>query len=229
MNLSVDGAVYRIWEDDLHTATMLGPTTGRVGAGMAVSGDTVYYTLDVKMTGGSFQMSSVQAVNQESSAGEAAPELFQGQFATNTPNTDGSISHIVQYGETLVGIAEAYGVPLNELIGINKLDPTNPVIYEKQVILIRLAFTATPYMTATFTPRPPTRTPMPSRTPRPTRTATVFHTPLPTVTATREPLVKLPSMQSLGPMRPVLAYAFIGISVIGLAVLLLTSFLPRRK
>jgi LysM repeat protein len=234
-NLTVDGAVYRIWSDALHTATMLGPDTGQVGAGVAVAGDTVYYTLDVRSISGDFSYSPpAQASNQDSSStssgtGGIEPVLFQDQFATNTPNADGSISHIVKYGETLVGIAEAYGIQLNDLISMNKLDPVKPVIFENQALLIRLAFTATPFMTATYTPRPPTRTPMPTRTPRPTRTPTVFHTPLPTGTATREPLVKVPSIESLGPIRPILAYAFIGISAIGLVVLILTSFLPGKK
>lgn len=237
-SLSVEGAIYNQWADSLHLSTMLGPTTGLVGAGMAVSNGTIYYTLTVKRGSGSFSYTPPQNTEGDSTAqnqsdgqavsGNANFSAAQ-QAATNTPNADGSISHIVQYGETLVGIAELYGIPLSELIGINNLDPNNPVIYERQAILIRLAFTPTPFITTTFTPRPPTRTPMPSRTPRPTRTATVFHTPLPTATTTAEPLIQVPSLDTLGPMRNVMAYAFIGISVVGLLVLLFTSFLPGRK
>ncbi len=238
-SLSVEGAIYNQWADNLHLSTMLGPTTGLVGAGMAVSNGTIYYTLTVKRGSGSFSYTSPQNIGDDSSAqNQAESQAANGNTnfaaaqqlaATNTPNADGSISHIVQYGETLVGIAELYGIPLSELIGINKLDPNNPVIYERQAILIRLAFTPTPFITTTFTPRPPTRTPMPSRTPRPTHTATVYHTPQPTATATAEPLIKVPSLDTLGPMRNVMAYAFIGISVVGLLVLLFTSFLPGRK
>lgn len=236
-NLSVEGAIYNQWADELHLSTMLGPTTGSVGAGMAVANGTVYYTLTVKRGSGEFSYTPPQNTeggnqdnteDQASSVNNANLSAAQ-QGATNTPNADGSISHIVQYGETLVGIADFYGIPLAELIGINKLDPNNPAIYERQALLIRLAFTPTPFMTQTFTPRPPTRTPMPSRTPRPTRTATVYHTPLPTATASPEPLIKIPSLDTLGPMRNVMAYAFIGISVVGLLVLLFTSFLPGRK
>ena len=239
-NLSVEGAIYNQWADQLHLSTMLGPTTGSVGAGMAVANGTVYYTLTVKRGSGEFSYTPPQNVegSAQDQTGNTAGDTSAGsvnaasalqQAATNTPNADGSISHIVQYGETLVGIADFYGIPLSELIGINKLDPNNPAIYERQALLIRLAFTPTPFMTQTFTPRPPTRTPMPSRTPRPTRTATVYNTPLPTATATSEPLIKIPSLDTLGPMRNVMAYAFIGISAVGLLVLIFTSFLPGRK
>jgi hypothetical protein len=103
------------------------------------------------------------------------------------------------------------------------------VIYARQALLIRLAFTETPFMTATYTPRPPTRTPLPTRTPRPTLTLTPLRTPLPTRTTTTEPPFKLPSLDELGPARPALAYTFIAISALGLILLVLTSFLPRKK
>ncbi len=242
-NLSVEGAIYYQWADELHLSTMLGPTSGSVGAGMAVANGTVYYTLTVKRGSGEFsytppqnteggaqdQAGSGSGDNSASSSSSVNAGVMLQQAVTNTPDADGAITHIVQYGDTLVGIAELYGVPMSELIGMNKLDPNNPAIWERQVIIVRLAFTATPFVTQTFTPRPPTRTPMPSRTPRPTRTATVYHTPLPTATATSEPLIKIPSLDTLGPMRNVMAYAFIGISVVGLLVLLFTSFLPGRK
>jgi hypothetical protein len=159
-----------------------------------------------------------------------APALpaIQG-MVTSTPMDDGAIAHIVQYGETVAGIAEAYGISVGDLTGMNNLDPRNPIIYEKQVLIIRLAFTPTPYMTPTFTPRPPTRTPAPTRTPRPTSTPTQERTPEPTATATEEPLVRLPTLDDLGPARPVLAYTFIGISAIGLLVLFFTSFWPTRR
>jgi LysM repeat protein len=149
--------------------------------------------------------------------------------ATNPPGEDGSISHVVEYGETLIMIANAYGVPLSELISINKLDPNNPAIFEGQPLLIRVAFTVTPFITTTFTPRPPTRTPLPSRTPRPTRTPTPDYSPTPTRTATREPLVRIPTLEEVGPARPLLAYAAFGISLIALVALVVSVFLPGGR
>jgi uncharacterized protein YkwD len=230
-DLSVMDAVYYQWTDTLHTATMLGPETGQVGAGMTVSGNTVYYTLAVKRLTGDFNYTPPQQPADKVSAASAnmQPLAQSGGVVTTTPNGDGSIAHVIKYGETLVQIADAYGIPLADLISMNKLDPKNPVYYAGQVLLIRLAFTPTPYLTPTHTPRPPTRTPQPTRTPRPTKTATAFHTPLPTFTATAQPLIQLPSIDELGPARPLMAYAFIGISAIGLVVLLLTSFWPKKR
>ena len=233
--LTVQYAVYGQWSDSLHTSTMLGPETGLVGAGMAVNGETVYYTLAVKRLSGDFNYIPPPSTPVPGESGSPDPgggqpvSMVQQGNPTSTPNEDGSIAHIIKYGETLVEIAERYGIPLADLISMNKLDPAKPVYYEGQVLLIRLAFTETPFMTATYTPRPPTRTPMPTRTPRPTRTATEPRTPAPTRTATREPLVQLPSMDDLGPARPLMAYAFIGISAVGLLVLVFTAFLPGGK
>jgi len=231
-NLSVSGAIYGQWADQLHAATLLGPTTGLVGAGAASSGSTVYYTLAVKRLSGDFNYNP--PVNNDNSSADPGVQVPPaqapgGSIPTSTPNDDGSIAHVIKYGETLVDIANSYGMTLADLIAINKLDAANPVYYENQVLIIRVAFTLTPYYTATYTPRPATRTPMPTRTPRPSRTPAPERSPLPTRPATAEPLVQLPTLEDLGPARPLLAYTFIAISAIGLLVLIFTSFGPRSK
>ena len=53
-NLTVQGAIDGQWTDQLHTATMLGPASGLVGAGVAVADGMVYYTLAVKLISGDF-------------------------------------------------------------------------------------------------------------------------------------------------------------------------------
>lgn len=229
-DLSVQAAVYSQWSDSLHTATMLGPSEGLVGAGSVNINGKVYYTLAVKRIKGEFVFIPPTSTPGEGQpAAQAVAQAQQiGPVATTTPRDDGSIAHVIKYGETLVDIAEAYGLSLSELISINKLDPKNPVYYENDVLIIRVAFTETPFMTATYTPRPATRTPMPTRTPRPSRTPTPVRSPQPTRTNTAPPLVELPSMEDLGPARPVLAYAFISISVVGLLVLFFTAFLPHK-
>ncbi len=239
-DLSAEGAVYGQWTDSVHMATMLGPDTGQVGAGVAVVDGFVYYTLAVRQLTGEFVYrppaaenasagSSDNTSSQGVNAQDAPTQLPDSSDVTSTPNSDGSISHIIQYGETLIQIANLYNVPLTELIGINRLDPKQPQYFAGQSLLIRLAFTATPEMTATYTPRPPTRTPLPTKTPRPTRTATQPFTPRATSTATAVPLVEIPTLDDLGPGRPYLAYAFIAISALGLVVLLATSFNLRNR
>jgi LysM repeat protein len=233
-NLSVQDAIYYQWADSLHTATILGPETGLVGAGAASDGTSVYYTLAVKRLSGDFNYSPPvpnQPVSSGADTGSSnqPAQVQETPIGASTPNEDGSIAHIVKYGETLLSIADLYGLSLNEIISINKLDPNNPAIFEKQVLLIRIAFTQTPFMTATYTPRPPTRTPLPTRTPRPTRTEGPPRTPQPTWTQTPPPLVQVPELEDLGLARPILAYGFIVISVVGLAWVIVAGFLMKKK
>lgn len=237
-DLSIQAAIYYQWADALHTATLTGPTSGLVGAGMSTAGSIVYYTLAVKRLSGDFVYRP--PVIQDNPPGDSStgnqpvdnqtdPNPSFSQIMTSTPNEDGSIAHVVEYGETLIMIAEAYGVPLSELISMNKLDPNNPAIFEGQPLLIRVAFTATPFITTTYTPRPPTRTPLPTRTPRPTRTATPILSPTPTRTVTREPLVRIPTLEQIEPARPVLAYTAFGVALIALIALVASAFWPRNR
>jgi hypothetical protein len=116
----------------------------------------------------------------------AANEAQQG-IITSTPMADGAIVHFVADGETLAGIAEAYGVSMDEIRGLNGLAPDSSSIFPDQKLIIRLAPTVTVTPTITpVTPRPtrsptpvtPTGTPAPSRTPAPTLTPTPTINPL---------------------------------------------------
>lgn len=228
-SLSVQDAIYYQWADNLHLATLIGPTAGLVGAGVAESNGTVYYTLAVKRLSGEFV---VAAQNDQPADPAAQSEPLQdipSGMITSTPNSDGSISHIIQYGEALETIANAYGVPLNELISINRLDPNNPSIFAGQALLIRLAYTETPFITSTYTPRPPTRTPLPTRTPRPTRTITPVQSPIPTSTSTQPPLIAIPDIDEIGPARRSLSYAMFGLAALALIGFVMTLVLPGRK
>ena len=233
--LSVQGAVYGQWTDSLHTSTMLGPDTGLVGAGVAFAGDMVYYTLAVKRLSGSSNARGPansapqqQATNTPDPAGQPLSVV-----ATLAPNEDGSITHIVRYGEILIDIAQAYGITLDELYARNRsLDPRKPVYYEGQILVIRPAFTPTPFMTETYTPLPPTNTLRPTRTPRPTSTVTTARTPtqIPhTRTPTPTPAYRIPTLDDLGTNRPMIAYALIIVSAIGLVVLAVNTFFSGKR
>ncbi len=112
----------------------------------------------------------------------AAAELSQG-IPVSTPMEDGAIVHIVADGENLAGIAEAYGISMDEIRGLNGMAPTSNLIFPGQRLIIRLAPTVTITPTITpVTPRP-TRTPtpvLPTRTPAPTSTPAPTLTPTPT-------------------------------------------------
>ncbi|MEN6409694.1 MAG: CAP domain-containing protein [Anaerolineaceae bacterium] len=221
-DLSVEGAVYSQWSDQLHMSTMLGPAEGYVGAGVTVVDGYVYYTLDVTNTKGNFNM--VQATLP---GGTPAPTPVPIEaLSTVTANPDGSIIHVVKYGQALITIAQAYGVTVEEIRALNGMGPTDNSIYVGQKLYIRAAYTPTPSPTITQTSPPPTRTPTMTRTPV---TPTVTRTPTLSPTPTSRVLINLPMLKQPGGGRRLAGYAVIAISAIGLLAIALTSLLPRKK
>jgi LysM repeat protein len=104
----------------------------------------------------------------------------------STPNTDGTVIHVVAKGDTLYGIAFAYGVTLKDLLALNNLTATS-TIYIGQKIIVRAAFTPT----ATLPTSTPTH--FPTATPWPTSTATFTASPPPPPSATATKSTGLPS------------------------------------
>ncbi|HEY3343348.1 MAG TPA: LysM peptidoglycan-binding domain-containing protein [Anaerolineaceae bacterium] len=105
---------------------------------------------------------------------------------TSTPGADGSIVHIVGYGQTLITIAAAYGIDLAELRAQNNLT-TNDTIFVGDKLIIRPPNTPTPVYTATLTPTP---THKPTSTRRP---PTATHPPAATTTRTLMPTPSQPA------------------------------------
>lgn len=175
---SVSTLINYQWSDYWHTHTMVGYTAANVGAGVAFSGNNVYYTLIVVRTGsmtnlmetasaapaGSMAAASTPQPGTTAKAGTALPTPTP--FATSTPREDGAIVHPVTFGETLWSIATAYGISEQHLKDINGFTDENPVIYEGNKLFIVLPNTPTPTATITGTPLPPTATLLPTRTAR---------------------------------------------------------------
>ncbi len=229
LNLSVEGAILGQWTDPLHSSTLLGPDEGKVGAGMALSGSNVYYTLDVILVKGNFTYRQpVQPTKAPTLPGgtpgpTSSPAPLVMPVNTVTPQADGSLVHVIRYGQTLIGIAKAYGISLDQLYAANKwLNPKTPVYYEGQKLLIRAASTATAVPSPTTSPRPPTRTPVP------TRTASLTPSLTPTRTLTATPGVVERVSASLGGTRRAAAYLIIGASVLGMLLVLLRGFLRKK-
>ena len=87
-----------------------------------------------------------------------------------TPASDGRYYHIVTEGQNLVWIASLYGISATDLMAWNYLNASS-VIYPGEKLL-----QVTPPATATFTPLPPTETPLPSPTFTPSLTPTATQT-----------------------------------------------------
>lgn len=97
------------------------------------------------------------------------------------PGADGSVVHLVQYGQTLWTIAEIYGVQLSDLLNLNNLTEES-TLFLNQELVIEPARVVDEDVSATTTANAeqhPTKTPAPTstRTPFPTPTKTLVSTP----------------------------------------------------
>ena len=206
---------YNVWGDPLHQYPATEAQYTRIGAfAYTAPNGTTYYVLHAASApgGSSSGSSSNKTTSPTQSSQWISPVL------TSTPNEDGSIYHIVQYGQALSTIAEFYGVTINQITTLNKL--TSDKIYEGQKLTIRLAPTVTITPSRTPTVVQPTRTPTQTlvpNTPRPTRTITP--TPRPSLADA------LPKID-----RQWLGLGLVVISAVGFFIVLFFTFLkPMRK
>jgi LysM repeat protein len=140
---------------------------------------------------------------------------------TNTPNPEGIILHTVKYGETLYTIAEAYGVPIDQILTNSGLSPTTTEIREGQELLIQTAQEPTPTVSPTSTEVPDTPTPT---LPRPTMTPFPTRTPAPTFTPTPPPSLLL---RTLGQSTTV-GMGLILVCGLGLILVIYLGFIKAR-
>ena len=139
----------------------------------------------------------------------------------STPQADGAIYHQVVDGDTLYGIAEAYGMTTSEINILNGNSPEANEIYIGTFLLIKkgVVATVTPEATATLAYTPQPTVVQASRTPIPTVT------PLPTATATPPPS----TAQKLFGNGKTLGLSMIGVSIIGIALVVVFGFLRKPK
>ncbi|MBE0686348.1 MAG: LysM peptidoglycan-binding domain-containing protein [Anaerolineaceae bacterium] len=173
-NLTVQVVVFSMWTDSTNWNTIVGYPFGKVGAGVAIKDDMVYYVLQVQeiQTG----LAAQPTINYQITPD---PNLVS-DVMTATPQLDGSIIHEVLDGQSLWSIAIAYNVTIAEIIQWNNLLPT-PVIFVGERLVVQIAPTPTLSPTITNTSIPSTRTITPSLTPiTPQPSATITPTPSPT-------------------------------------------------
>lgn len=160
-NLSIQKAICKFWQDEAHLNTMLNPPS-------------------------SVNLSNPSKNNTNSGPTATAYDAF----IVSTPREDGAIIHVVGDGQSLIGIAKAYDVPLNEILALNNFS-LDTIIYPNEEIIIQvrspptatISPTATrPTATASVTATQSTPTPRGTFTPNPTAspTATATPTPIPT-------------------------------------------------
>ena len=134
--------IYEYWADDLHMNTMINPQYLDVGAGVAIGGDRVYITLDAGWPSGAYPLPTRQTWTPDGNGTPGVSTLAFEPIIVNTPEPDGALYHVVGYGQSLIGIAGAYGVPVTYLAEINNINPDQ--IYAGQKLVIRQAATPSP-------------------------------------------------------------------------------------
>lgn len=195
--------VYDIWVDAGHRFTLVGYPAGAMGVGVADDGITTYYTLELRPSGA--PLSSPPVGGNPPTSGTSATSSVQSPagtpipfvpLATTTPRPDGSIVHVVGYGQTLWAIALAYGVTVDQLRAWNNIPADSSAIYAGQKLLVRPPGLAPASSSPTST-YPPTLDAAGAGTPnatlQPTLVKTHSPTPLASSLETPTPLVENPN------------------------------------
>ncbi len=245
VNLSPGRAVGEMWQDAIHLETMISPHFTHIGAGVGQAGDWVYYTIVVGYIAGSPGSGTSSGANPPpgGAGGTPAPTVIPVEpIAVATPGADGSIQHVVQWGQFLENIAKAYEVELSDLLALNGLSKET-VIYPGDKLLIQpgrtpggvqaLSLAGTPQGTESVTSTPQVISTSKSPTKVPTKTPT----PVPVamgVSAQSSPASTAPALldespRSDGEGSNYLLYAVFGFAVTGTALILFGSSLKKRS
>ena len=217
-DLSIDGVISMWQGDDPHIQTMLGANYQDIGAGVAVSNGFVYYTIDTAYVAGGHSYVAPATITP---GGPTPIPIYMVQTAT--PKPDGSVVHTVLSGQTLIGIAVAYGLTVAEIKAMNNL--TSDVIYVGDKLVIQLANTPGPTSTTTATVTP-TRAATSTR--NPTRTPTVSSTPIATSMTTPAEVTEAVAAQTASdPLGNILVIAIIGLAAGGLVLMIIGTFMKR--
>lgn len=232
VNLSVTSCIYDMWNDAAHMNNMLTTRHNEFGAGVALDqqGMTVY-VVNFGHVSGSAPLPTTAVEDGTTVPGPTAtppgptntPVPLIQPVLTATPNPDGSVIHVVQFGQSLSPISEAYGIPMADLMTQNSLTEES-IIYEGQELLIVPAsqeIQETPEITGT----PEEEAEAPIATPSPTLAPTQQPSPtaqLPIPTPTVEPRDSFLSNIFSGDTLWV-GVGLVVVSIFGIALLLFTS------
>jgi LysM repeat protein len=176
---SVSIIVSEIWADSVHRGAMMNPKYTDIGVGVACDEEMVYITLNVAgLKAGTAKASTPQ--NPETPSAPLPPILAR---VTSTPMSDGTVYHLVGYGQTLGTIAGMYGVSIQQIVDANGIDPNK--IYAGQRLYIKKALLPTSTSTVE-----PSLSPAPSNTIKPA-TPTSTETASPTATVTPVPVTPM--------------------------------------
>jgi uncharacterized protein YkwD len=219
--LTASACVYDMWVTSPdHLDNILTTWHNEFGAGVAldINGFTVYVAVF-----GHTSNSTVPVQDQPttiSSEPTATQEPYIQPVTTSTPNPDGSVIHIVQPGQSLWAIADAYDVSLADILALNGLTEEDAIFPDQQLLILPASVTLTP---TSETPVAEDFTPTPQPSPTPTETPQITPTadePTPTPTPEKKPsfIANIFSGDTLW-----VGIGLVAVSVLGIVLLLYTS------
>lgn len=224
--MDASGIVYQIWGDEIHMMPVTGVNYTHIGAGVAVDSEGfAYYVLHAAYTAGNPGVRPGVTASPGAVYDTPAPiERYVVSVKKADPQPDGSLVHEVGYGQTLWGIADAYGVKLEDITNLNPIIADDLVIYEGQKLLVALAVaTLTPTPLPTGTPVSTTSTPQPSVTPRPSSTAVVTLIP----SAVESPTESSPPAVEKSETRKIVGIIILALCAAGLGLMIVSGFLKK--
>ena len=152
MSSSISDAVYSAWSDWTHQEVMLNSWGNRytdIGGGVAKSSNGLYvFVLDVCLVVGQSSGGSVPENSGSDNPAEpyVAPTVDTSNYiygvTVATPQADGSIVHTVLYGQSLISIADAYGITVEQLRELNGMAADDNTIWTDQELVIAPAGSA---------------------------------------------------------------------------------------
>jgi uncharacterized protein YkwD len=119
------------WKNSpIHNAIMLSTEYHEIGVGVRITAERKYYTVNV---------ASIQGVTSPGvgSAPVEPKQVVPAPVTVAAPKADGSIVHLVEQGQTLQAIADAYQVALVTLLANNQL-AENSALSPGQAIIVKL-------------------------------------------------------------------------------------------
>jgi LysM repeat protein len=133
VNMSIMETINGPWNDPEHHHTMYNPSAKYIGAGVAYSGNTVFYTVDT----GYYVGDPAPTPEYPAVSGTPSASVFPSvvPVIVSTPLSDGTVKHIVQGGQTLWTIAAVYNIPLEVLNQINGFEPDTVLLPGDEVII----------------------------------------------------------------------------------------------
>ena len=221
--MTASEVVYQSWAtSDIHNSQMLSTSYNEFGAGVALDGDgmTVYVVNFGIVLGSSIEP---QATTAPSTGPTSTPAPIIQSITTSTPNPDGSVIHIVQYGETLWTIVEAYNVNMPDLLALNGLTEEDAIFPDQQLLIIPASIEVQETPETTGTPGEVTSTPTLAPSPTATRTFALSPTLMAEdITETPEPRTNFLRNIFSGDTL-IVGIGLVAVSVLGIALLLFTS------